>query len=162
VERSIGFAVVLGLALATPPALTSAEGGDQGQPLTKEQYFERSLVLSQAEPKLWRLYYSLAATGPKKPKCVRRLRNLRHHLETMVERADAVTPPAEIEALHNRVVAGGAQIARRVSKLERPTARGRARCGTDLPSRVDDVYYSSDFDPAYTELQGSGYIPSGY
>jgi hypothetical protein len=173
----VALAAVGGIATG---GVTSAADEPSGSPLTKEQYFQKTIELEGDYSKSNPLYYDISLKPLPPKRCARFVRRYADRLQALVEKGGAVVPPAEISETHHRLVEEGGGVVRKIRKVSKPVARGKLRCGAGNPpgrktppseagafwkldptKRIHDIYARSELEALFEDLRTKGYAPSG-
>jgi hypothetical protein len=148
----------------------SSDTGDPGTPLTKEQYFDRSIqLMTEVDEAINARYDQLEARAFPPKKCARIARRFNGRLASILAEAQTINPPPEIASINSDLLVRGQQV---VNGIDRAARRARHRkfvCGYDIvhpaPNRISRkislVFERSGFDPTLQKLRDMGYVPSG-
>jgi hypothetical protein len=164
---AVVLAVIASIIVAA--ALAQAKGtfsGASGAPLTKEQYFQKSIEFGESYSATEDRYYAIALKQYPNARCISVLKRYRLSLSKLVAAGEEVSPPPEIAALHGELVGASGRVVRRIGDTARLVARGKLLCGDqpkgrDLAKRIYRVFRSSPIDRILADLRAMGYIPSG-
>jgi hypothetical protein len=146
------------VAVAAAAVLASGCGSSDGR-LSKQEYVEqiRSLEASEEAREATDVYTKMAAFELPQAECAAKARTLHGDLEAIVDRVDALRPPAEVQRLQDEFVAAGRETVDTVGGLARTIADGDLRCGEPFNRRAYGLPSTQRAEDVIDELVRRGY-----
>jgi len=168
-RAATGLVLAVG-AVAFSSSAASSDTGDPGTPLTKEQYFDRSIqLMTEVDEAINARYYQLALRAFPPKKCARIARRFNGRLASILAEAQTVNPPPEIASINSDLLVHGQQVVDGIGRAARRARHRKFVCGYDIvhpaPNRISRkislVFERSGFDSTLQKLRDMGYVPSG-
>ncbi|MBD0328990.1 MAG: hypothetical protein ICV64_02665 [Thermoleophilia bacterium] len=151
--RSLARAAVAALAVA----LGGCSTGDEH--LTKREYEERVLEIVRGPGReADRLYHAVVAGDLPADACQTQTRELHARLGEVVDEADALVPPAEIEEQHEEFVDAARESVAAVGEAADDVEDGELRCGQPLNERIYGLASTARAVRAIQRLHERGYV----